>query len=131
MPLQSLLVEPAFLRIDKLAQAVTQAPGSCPLLGRQGGGLMNQEMSAAAVVQEFKADFLLACERLAESSRTVTGVLDDVPAPLDFFDESDALYVYWSRSAMMISPVRPDSRTGPSTTSSPTSTCGTGRRICR
>ena len=68
MPLQSLLVEPALLRIDKLAQSGhAGARYLATYWVGQGVGLMNQEMSAAAVVQEFKADFLLACERLAES----------------------------------------------------------------
>ena len=68
MPLQSLLVEPALLRIDKLAQSGhAGARDLATYWVGQGVGLMNQEMSAAAVVQEFKADFLLACERLAES----------------------------------------------------------------
>ena len=68
MPLQSLLVEPALPRIDKLAQSGhAGARDLATYWVGQGVGLMNQEMSAAAVVQEFKADFLLACERLAES----------------------------------------------------------------
>ena len=59
MPLQSLLVEPALLRIDKLAQSGhAGARDLATYWVGQGVGLMNQEMSAAAVVQEFKADFL-------------------------------------------------------------------------
>ena len=68
MPLQSLLVEPALQRIDKLAQ--NGHPGARDLATYwvgQGVGLMNQEKTATAVVQEFKADFLDACERLASS----------------------------------------------------------------
>ena len=68
MPLQSLLVEPALQRIDKLAQ--NGHPGARDLATYwvgQGVGLMNQENTATAVVQEFKTDFLDACERLASS----------------------------------------------------------------
>ena len=68
MPLQSLLVEPALQRIDKLAQ--NGHPGARDLATYwvgQGVGLMNQEKTATAVVQEFKADFLDACESLASS----------------------------------------------------------------
>ena len=65
MPLQSLLVEPALLRIDKLAQSGhTGARDLATYWVGQGVGLMNQEKTTAAVVQEFKTDFLDACERL-------------------------------------------------------------------
>ena len=68
MPLQSLLVEPALLRIDKLAQSGhAGARDLATYWVGQGVGLMNQEQTAAAVVQEFKADFLDACERLTTS----------------------------------------------------------------
>lgn len=68
MPLQSLLVEPALLRIDKLAQnGHAGARDLATYWVGQGVGLMNQEQTAAAVVQEFKADFLDACERLTSS----------------------------------------------------------------
>ena len=68
MPLQSLLVEPALLRIDKLAQSGhAGARDLATYWVGQGVGLMNQEKTAAAVVQEFKADFLDACERLTAS----------------------------------------------------------------
>ena len=68
MPLQSLLVEPALLRIDKLAQSGhVGARDLATYWVGQGVGLMNQEQTAAAVVQEFKADFLDACERLTSS----------------------------------------------------------------
>ena len=68
MPLQSLLVEPALLRIDKLAQSGHDgARDLATYWVGQGVGLMNQEQTAAAVVQEFKADFLDACERLTSS----------------------------------------------------------------
>ena len=65
MPLQSLLVEPALLRIDKLAQSGhAGARDLTTYWVGQGVGLMNQEKTTAAVVQEFKTDFLDACERL-------------------------------------------------------------------
>ncbi len=68
MPLQSLLVEPALQRIDKLAQnGHAGARDLATYWVGQGVGLMNQEKTATAVVQEFKADFLDACERLASS----------------------------------------------------------------
>ena len=68
MPLQSLLVEPALLRIDILAQnGHAGARDLATYWVGQGVGLMNQEQTAAAVVQEFKADFLDACERLTSS----------------------------------------------------------------
>ena len=68
MPLQSLLVEPALQRIDKLAQnGHPSARDLATYWVGQGVGLMNQEKTATAVVQEFKADFLDACERLASS----------------------------------------------------------------
>ena len=68
MPLQSLLVEPALLRIDKLAQSGhAGARDLATYWVGQGVGLMNLEQTAAAVVQEFKADFLDACERLTSS----------------------------------------------------------------
>jgi len=68
MPLQSLLVGPALLRIDKLAQSGhAGARDLATYWVGQGVGLMNQEQTAAAVVQEFKADFLDACERLTSS----------------------------------------------------------------
>jgi len=68
MPLQSLLVEPALLRIDKLAQSGhAGARDLATYWVGQGVGLMNQEKTTAAVVQEFKTDFLNACERLTAS----------------------------------------------------------------
>jgi len=68
MPLQSLLVEPALLRIDKLAESGhAGARDLATYWVGQGVGLMNQEKTAAAVVQEFKVDFLDACERLTAS----------------------------------------------------------------
>lgn len=65
MPLQSLVAEPALHRIDKLAQADHEgAKQLATYWVGQGVGLMNQATSAAAVVQQFKEDFLEAVERL-------------------------------------------------------------------
>ena len=73
MPLQSLLVEPALLRIDKLAQSGhAGARDLATYWVGQGVGLMNQEKTTAAVVQEFKTDFLDACERLTASLDAMT-----------------------------------------------------------
>ncbi|TYO88915.1 nitronate monooxygenase [Oceanicella actignis] len=66
MPLQSLLTEPALARVEKLAAA--GHPGAERLATYwvgQGVGLMRAAGSAAAVVQEFKTDFLAAYERLS------------------------------------------------------------------
>ena len=66
MPLQSLVTEPALRQVDHLAQSGHE--GAIDLstywVG-QGVGLMSQEMSAGAVVQEFKEDFIRAYERLS------------------------------------------------------------------
>ncbi|MGR3760396.1 nitronate monooxygenase [Roseobacteraceae bacterium NS-SX3] len=65
MPLQTLVAEPALSRIDQLSQAGhAGAQQLATYWVGQGVGLMNQAMSAGAVVQEFKEDFLRACERL-------------------------------------------------------------------
>ena len=66
MPLQSMISEPALRHVDKLAQG--GHPGAVDLATYwvgQGVGLMNEPISAGAVVQAFKEDFLRACERLA------------------------------------------------------------------
>lgn len=66
MPLQSLLSEPALRKADKLSQSGHE--GATRLASYwvgQGVGLMQQEMSAAAVVQQFKEDFLQAHDRLS------------------------------------------------------------------
>jgi len=67
MPLQSLVSEPAMREVDKVAQSghAGAVDLSTYWVG-QGVGLMNQEMSAGAVVQEFKEDFLRAYERLTD-----------------------------------------------------------------
>jgi len=66
MPLQSIVTEPALRYIDKLSQS--GHPGARDLATYwvgQGVGLMNESISAGAVVQNFKEDFLRAYERLA------------------------------------------------------------------
>lgn len=66
MPLQTLVSEPALLKLEKLAESGNQSAADLATYWvGQGVGLMNQEMSSAAVVQEFKEDFLRAYERLA------------------------------------------------------------------
>jgi NAD(P)H-dependent flavin oxidoreductase YrpB (nitropropane dioxygenase family) len=66
MPLQTMVAEPPLRLIDKLAQGGhAGAQELATYWVGQGVGLMNSSISAGAVVQEFKQDFLLACERLA------------------------------------------------------------------
>lgn len=66
MPLQSLVSEPALRHIDKLSEGGHEgAKELATYWVGQGVGLMNQSMSAGQVVQEFKEDFLRACERLS------------------------------------------------------------------
>lgn len=65
MPFQSLIAEPALRKVDKLSQAGHEgAKELATYWVGQGVGLMNKSMSAGAVVQEFKEDFLRAYERL-------------------------------------------------------------------
>jgi len=65
MPLQSLVSEPALRHIDKLSEGGHEgAKELATYWVGQGVGLMNQSMSAGQVVQEFKEDYLRACERL-------------------------------------------------------------------
>jgi NAD(P)H-dependent flavin oxidoreductase YrpB (nitropropane dioxygenase family) len=65
MPLQSLVSEPALRKIDKLSEGGhAGAQALATYWVGQGVGLMNQAMSAGDVVQEFKADWIAACERL-------------------------------------------------------------------
>jgi NAD(P)H-dependent flavin oxidoreductase YrpB (nitropropane dioxygenase family) len=67
MPLQSFIAEPALRYIDKLSQGGhAGARELATYWVGQGVGLMNEPISAGAVVQEFKADFLRAYERLAK-----------------------------------------------------------------
>ncbi|SPJ28039.1 NAD(P)H-dependent flavin oxidoreductase [Falsiruegeria mediterranea] len=65
MPLQSLVSEPALRKVEKLAQSGHDGAAelSTYWVG-QGVGLMNQATSTAAVVQDFKEDYLTAVERL-------------------------------------------------------------------
>jgi len=66
MPLQSLVSEPALRRIDKLSQGGHEgAKELATYWVGQAVGLMNQPMSAGAVVQQFKEDFITAYERLS------------------------------------------------------------------
>ncbi|MFN2258686.1 MAG: NAD(P)H-dependent flavin oxidoreductase [Parasphingopyxis sp.] len=68
MPLQSLVAEPALARIDKLSQGGHEgATALATYWVGQGVGLMNESISAGQVVQQFKQDFIAACERLAGS----------------------------------------------------------------
>lgn len=65
MPLQTLVSEPALHRIDQMSQkGHAGAQDLATYWVGQGVGLMNQAMSASALVQEFKEDFLTAFERL-------------------------------------------------------------------
>ncbi len=67
MPLQSLVSEPALRKLDKLAQGGHAGAGELATYWvGQGVGLMNQEQTVRAVVQEFQEDFLAAYERLGE-----------------------------------------------------------------
>ncbi len=66
MPLQTLISEPALEKVDKLSQSGHEGAKTLATYWvGQAVGLMNQSMSAAQVVQEFKEDFLRAFERLA------------------------------------------------------------------
>ena len=68
MPLQSFVAEPALRYIDKLSES--GHPGARELATYwvgQGVGLMNDAISAGAVVQRFKEDFARAYERLAKA----------------------------------------------------------------
>ncbi len=71
MPLQSLVTEPALGRVDKLSQSGhAGAKDLATYWVGQGVGLMNRQMSAAAVVQEFKEDFFNAFVRLSNALET-------------------------------------------------------------
>ena len=68
MPLQSLVSEPPLRTIDKLSQGDNQgAKDLATYWVGQGVGLMNEQMTAGQVVQEFKEDFLTAYERFAHN----------------------------------------------------------------
>lgn len=66
MPLQTFISEPPLRLIDKLAEGGhAGAKDLATYWVGQGVGLMNAPISAGAVVQQFKEDFLRAYERLA------------------------------------------------------------------
>ncbi len=65
MPLQTMVSEPALALVDREAEKGNeQAKALATYWVGQGVGLLTQEKSARAVVQEFKEDFLVAHERL-------------------------------------------------------------------
>ena len=65
MPLQSLLTEPALDKVARLAESGHEGAGELATYWvGQGVGLMTQTMSAGAVVQGFKEDYIAAAERL-------------------------------------------------------------------
>ncbi len=65
MPLQSLVSEPALRKVDKLSEGGHEgARALATYWVGQGVGLMNEAMGAGQVVQEFKQDWIVACERL-------------------------------------------------------------------
>ncbi len=65
MPLQSLVSEPALRKVDKLSEGGHEgAKMLATYWVGQGVGLMNEAMGAGQVVQEFKEDWITACERL-------------------------------------------------------------------
>jgi len=67
MPLQSFVSEPALRYVDKLSESGhAGARELATYWVGQGVGLMNEPISAGAVVQQFKEDFLRAYERLAK-----------------------------------------------------------------
>ena len=68
MPLQSLVTEPALREVDKLSQSGhAGAQQLATYWVGQGVGLMNRQMSAGALVQEFKEDFFNAFVRLSDA----------------------------------------------------------------
>ena len=65
MPLQSLVSEPALRKVDKLSEGGHEgAKALATYWVGQGVGLMNEAMGAGQVVQEFKQNWISACERL-------------------------------------------------------------------
>ena len=67
MPLMMLLSEPALRAIDQAAEAGnSDARGLASYFVGQGIGLVDQERGAGAVVQDFKAEFAEAVERVGE-----------------------------------------------------------------
>ncbi len=68
MPLQSFVSEPALRYVDKLSEGGhAGARDLATYWVGQGVGLMNEPISAGAVVQQFKEDFARAYERLAKA----------------------------------------------------------------
>lgn len=66
MPFQSLISEPALAKVEQVAESGhAGAVALATYWVGQGVGLMNQSMSAGAVVQEFKEDYIEAVERLS------------------------------------------------------------------
>jgi len=66
MPLQTFVSEPPLRLIDKLSESGHAGAGALATYWvGQGVGLMNEPLSAGAVVQQFKEDFARAYERLA------------------------------------------------------------------
>ena len=64
MPLQPMVAEPALAKVNKLAEGGHDgAVNLATYWVGQGVGLMTQSLSAGAVVQEFKQDFINAYER--------------------------------------------------------------------
>lgn len=65
MPFQTVVSEPALNKITKIAESGHEgAVDLATYWVGQGVGMMNQTMSAGAVVQQFKEDYLTAIERL-------------------------------------------------------------------
>ncbi len=65
MPLQSLVSEPALRKVDKLSEGGHEGARTLATYWvGQGVGLMNEAMGAGQVVQEFKEDWIAACDRL-------------------------------------------------------------------
>ena len=68
MPLQTLVSEPALAAVEKLAEGGHEGAAKLATYWvGQGVGLMNETLSAAQVVQDFKEDFIVAYERLANA----------------------------------------------------------------
>ncbi len=68
MPLQGFVSEPALAKVDKLSQSGHEgAKKLATYWVGQGVGLMTKSMSAGAVVQEFKQDFIQAVETLNDA----------------------------------------------------------------
>jgi NAD(P)H-dependent flavin oxidoreductase YrpB (nitropropane dioxygenase family) len=65
MPLQSLVSEPALRKVDKLSEGGHEGARTLATYWvGQGVGLMNEAMGAGQVVQQFKEDWITACDRL-------------------------------------------------------------------